>query len=30
MMIDNLFYQDFIQSEKKSNGEIEIKKWYER
>ena len=28
--IDNLINQDFIQTEKKSNGEIEIKKWYER
>ena len=30
MTIDNLINQDFIQTEKKSNGEIEIKKWYER
>ena len=30
MTIDNLINQDFIQTEKQSNGEIEIKKWYER
>ena len=30
MTIDNLINQDFIQTEKKSNGEIEIKKCYER
>ena len=30
MTIDNLINQDFIQTKKKSNGEIEIKKWYER
>ena len=28
--IDNLIDQDFIQIEKKANGDIEIKKWYER
>ena len=30
MTIDNLINQDFIQTEKKANGEVEIKKWYER
>ena len=28
--IDNLIDQDFIQTEKKANGEVEIKKWYEK
>ena len=28
--IDNLIDQDFIQTEKKANGEVEIKKWYDR
>tara|TARA_A100001035_G_scaffold272679_1_gene262282 strand:+ start:238 stop:423 length:186 start_codon:yes stop_codon:yes gene_type:complete len=28
--IDNLIDQDFLQIEKKANGDIEIKKWYER
>ena len=30
MTIDNLIAQDFLQTEKKANGEVEIKKWYER
>tara|TARA_B100001057_G_scaffold7217_1_gene6607 strand:+ start:8116 stop:8301 length:186 start_codon:yes stop_codon:yes gene_type:complete len=30
MTIDNLINQDFIQTEKKANGEVEIKKWYEK
>ncbi len=30
MTIDNLIAQDFIQTEKKPDGEVEIKKWYER
>tara|TARA_B100000085_G_scaffold212109_1_gene196204 strand:+ start:628 stop:813 length:186 start_codon:yes stop_codon:yes gene_type:complete len=30
MTIDNLIDQDFLQYRKNQDGEIEIKKWYER